>query len=313
MAFKGSLVPNITIFRQDGSVDFEKTRWHMSWMLGHGTDGLFLTGSYGLGPLLSHDERVSIFALAKEAAAGFKDKILIPHVGCIDAKQAVDLAVAAEKVGVDAVGAVPPFYYKHTDESVFNYYKAIIGAVNIPVFAYNNPATSRYTISFNMVKRLQAIGLAGLKDSPMQVGFLSEVAYDAKLNRKNFQIIGGTSTGWLPYYFMGIEAMIAGTNNWAPEMVTELVRATFAGEWPRAEEVYLEMADINRKMHFCDSTIASHMALYARKFDAGYPRAPMLLPGFDDPKYAEIRGWLKASFDRLGIPLTEGDCVTASA
>lgn len=308
MTFKGSLVPNITIFKKDGAIDFDKTRWHMSWMLDHGTDGLFLTGSYGLGPLMSRDERVEIYKLAREVANGFKDKILIPHVGCIDTCGAVDLAVAAEKVGVDAVGAVPPFYYKHTDDAVFNYYKAILYAVKIPVFAYNNPSTSRYTISFKMIKRLQTIGLAGLKDSPMQIGFLSEVAYDAKLNKKNFQIIGGTSTGWLPYYFMGMTAMIAGTNNWAPEIVTELVRATFAEDWHRAEEVYMEMAGVNHKMHFTDSTIASHMALYARKFDAGFPRSPMILPSFDDPKYMEIREWLKTSFDRLGIDLTMGDC-----
>ena len=308
MIFKGSLVPNITFFKQDGSIDFDKTRWHMSWMLGHGTDGLFLTGSYGLGPLMTNDERVEIYKLGKEVASGFKDTVLIPHVGCIDTRGAVELAVAAEKIGVQAVGAVPPFYYKHTDEAVFGYYKAIIDAVKIPVYAYNNPTTSRYTISFKMLKRLQEIGLAGLKDSPMQVGFLSEVAYDARLNGKNFQIIGGTSTGWLPYYFMGMKAMIAGTNNWAPELVTELVRATFAEEWRRAEEVYLEMADLNHKMHFTDSTIASHMALYARGFDAGLPRSPMSLPAFGDPKYGEIRGWLKHSFERLGIAYTEGDC-----
>lgn len=307
MIFKGSLVPNITFFTREGDIDFEKTKWHMDWMLGLGADGLFLTGSYGLGPLMTNAERIEIFKAAKGIADKHKGKSLIAHVGCIDTWGAVELAKAAEKIGVDAVGAVPPFYYKHTDEAVLAYYRAIIEAVKLPVYAYNNPTTSRYTISFKMVKRLQDIGLAGLKDSPMQVGFLSEVAYDAKVNKKNFQIIGGTSTGWLPYYFMGMQAMIAGTNNWAPELVTELVKATFAGDMPRAEVVYLEMSDINHKMHFTDSTIASHMALYARGFDAGFPRAPMQLPGFDDPKYAEIRGWLKASFERLGLKYSEGD------
>ncbi|MCD8350847.1 MAG: dihydrodipicolinate synthase family protein [Planctomycetaceae bacterium] len=307
MIFKGSLVPNITFFTREGDIDFGKTKWHMDWMLGLGADGLFLTGSYGLGPLMTNSERVEIFKAAKEVTGKHTNKSLIAHVGCIDTRGAVELAKAAEKIGVDAVGAVPPFYYKHTDEAVLAYYKAIIEAVKLPVYAYNNPTTSRYTISFKMVNRLQAVGLAGLKDSPMQVGFLSEVAYDAKVNKKNFQIIGGTSTGWLPYYFMGMKAMIAGTNNWAPELVTELVRATFAEDWPRAEQLYLEMADINHKMHFTDSTIASHMALYARGFDAGFPRAPMQLPPFSDPKYGEIRGWLKTTFDRLGLPYTEGD------
>jgi hypothetical protein len=66
------------------------------------------------------------------------------------------------------------------------------------------------------------------------------------------------------------------------------------------------MMDLSRKMHFTDSTIASHMGLYARGFDAGFPRKPMLLPPFDDPKYKEIRVFLQKGFDELGIPLEIG-------
>jgi dihydrodipicolinate synthase/N-acetylneuraminate lyase len=124
---------------------------------------------------------------------------------------------------------------------------------------------------------------------------------------KLFQVIIGTSTGWLPLYFMGVRATIAGMNNWAPEIMTELVRATFAGEMDRAREVYLVMMDLSAKLHFTDSTIASHMALYARGFDAGYPRKPMILPSFSDPKYREIRANIEQAFSRLGISFETGN------
>jgi hypothetical protein len=65
--------------------------------------------------------------------------------------------------------------------------------------------------------------------------------------------------------------------------------------------------DLSKKMHFTDSTIASHMGLYARGFDAGFPRKPMILPPFDDPKYKEIRSFLKKGFDELGIEMERGD------
>jgi dihydrodipicolinate synthase/N-acetylneuraminate lyase len=306
MPITGSLVPNITLFHPDGRIDAKKTRWHMEWMFEHGADGLFLTGSYGAGPLMSTAERVTIFALAKEAAARFPGKILIPHVGCIDAEQAVELARAAEKIGVDAVGAVPPFYYKHTDEAVIEYYRSIIEAVKIPVFAYNNPETTRYTFNLKTVRRLQELGLAGIKDSPLSLGFATQVIYAAQEAGSDFQFIPGTSTGWLPLCYMGLKAVIAGTNNWAPEIITELLRATSADERERARKVYLVSMDLSTKMHFTDSTIASHMALYARGFDAGFPRRPMILPRFDDPKYAEIRGWLEKGFADLGLPFQTG-------
>jgi len=303
---KGSLVPNITIFDEAGRIDIEKTRWHMDWMFGKGVDGLFLTGSYGAGPLMTNEERVSIFELAKDVAKRYPGKILLPHVGCIDTAHTVELAKEAERIGVDAIGAVPPFYYKHNDEAVIAYYKAILAAVKTPLFAYNNPETSRYTFNLKTARTLMDAGLAGMKDSPLSIGFISQVYYGAEEAGRDFQLIMGTSTGWLPLYHMGVRACIAGMNNWAPEIMTELVRATFAGEWDRARKTYLVMMDLSGKLHFADSTIASHMALIARGFDAGFPRKPMLLPPRSDPKYAEIGVWLQKAFDDLGLPLERG-------
>jgi dihydrodipicolinate synthase/N-acetylneuraminate lyase len=303
----GSLVPNITFFDKNGTLDFEKTRWHMQWMFENGVDGLFLTGSYGAGPMMTNEERIQIFKLAKEVASGFKDKILIPHVGCVDTKNTIELAKAAEAIGVTGIASVPPYYYKHSEDLILQFYRDIINAVHIPVYAYNNPETSRFAFSLGTVKKLQDMGLAGIKDSPVEVGFLSSVFYDVKLSNKKFDVILGTSKGWLPYYYMGCRAMIAGMNNYAPEIMTLLTRSTMEGNVPTSEKAYLVMMDISAKLHFTDSTIASHMALYARGFNAGFPRKPMLLPPFDSPKYAEIRTVLQNGFDSLGLPMKTGD------
>lgn len=300
---RGSLVPNITFFDAGGNLDREKTKWHMRWMFEKGVDGLFLTGSYGSGPLMTNEERIEVFKAAKEVAAEFEGKILLPHVGCIDTRSTLELARAAEEIGVDGIGAVPPFYYKHTEERVIQFYEDILKSVNIPVYAYNNPETSRFAFTLGTVRKLQELGLAGLKDSPLDVGFVSTVYYEAKLKQKDFQVILGTSKGWLPFYAMGIQAMIAGMNNWAPEIMTALVKWTFEGSQAQAEKAYLVMMDLSRKMHFTDSTIASHMGLYARGFEAGFPRKPLFLPPFNDPKYEEIKGFLWAGFDELGLEM----------
>jgi dihydrodipicolinate synthase/N-acetylneuraminate lyase len=307
MMIKGSLVPNITFFDAEGNLDKEKTAWHMRWMFENGVDGLFLTGSYGSGPMMSLQERIDIFQLAKEVASEFTGKILLPHVSCIDTKSSVELAKAAEGIGVDAIGAVPPFYYKHSEELIIQFYKEIIDSVHIPVYAYNNPETSRFSFSFGTVQKLQQLGMAGMKDSPLEVGFVSSVFYDAKVHNKPFDFILGTSKGWLPFYYMGVRAMIAGMNNCVPEIMTALVKWTFAGDIEKSEKAYLVMMDLSRKLHFTDSTIVSHMGLYARGFDGGFPRRPMILPEFDHPKYKEIRDWLKSGCEELGLEMKTGD------
>lgn len=304
---KGSLVPNITFFDPKGNLDIEKTKWHMRWMFEKGLDGLFLTGSYGSGPLMTNEERIEVFKAAREVASEFSDRILIPHVGCIDTRSTVELAKAADEIGVDGIAAVPPFYYKHSENLVINFYKEIIESVSTPVYAYNNPVTSRFTFTLSTIRKLQDMGLAGLKDSPLDVGFVSTVYYDAKMNRKDFEVILGTSKGWFPFYHMGIRATIAGMNNWAPEIMTDMIKSTFEGDRERSEKAYMVMMDLSKKMHFTDSTIASHMGLYARGFDGGFPRKPMILPPFDDPKYKDIRSFLKKGFDELGMEMEIGE------
>jgi dihydrodipicolinate synthase/N-acetylneuraminate lyase len=300
---KGSLVPNITFFCENGDLDKEKTRWHMQWMFEKKVDGLFLTGSYGSGPLMTNQERIQVIEIAKDVASKFENKYIIPHVGCVDTKSTIELAKGAESIGVDAIASVPPFYYKHSEELILQFYKDLISAVHIPVYAYNNPETSRFSFTPGTVRKLQEMGLAGLKDSPVEVGFLSTVFYDIKIEKKQFDVILGTSKGWLPYYYMGCRAMIAGMNNYAPEIISLMTQSTFDGDMATSEKAYMVMMDISAKLHFTDSTIVSHMALYARGYNAGYPRKPMMLPTFDNPKYAEIRSVLQKGFNSLGLQM----------
>lgn len=294
---KGSLVPNITFFNSDNTIDFDKCKWHMDWMFKNGIHGLFITGSYGSGPLMTNKERIQIYQAAKEVQKNHSGTYLMAHVGCADTESTVELAKAAEKEGMEAVGAVPPFYYSYEEPKVIAFYKAIVDAVNIPVYAYNNPFTTKTTMTLKTVKQLQEIGVKGVKDSSMNVAFITNVFYDAKINNKDFQTIIGTSTGWLPFYQMGIDTMIAGMGNYAPEIITAMYDHTINGSLEKAEKVYRIMMDYSGKVKFTDSTIASHIVLKARGFECGSPRLPMSLPSFDDPVYESLSKQTKEALD----------------
>jgi dihydrodipicolinate synthase/N-acetylneuraminate lyase len=287
--FKGIITPNITFFREDNAINHDLCEWHIRWMFDNGVNGLFLTGSYGGGPLMTNDERISIYRLAKRVAGDYPDRFLIAHVGCADTPSTVALAKAAEEIGVTAIGAVPPFYYTYTEDSVVEYYKAICDAVSLPVFAYNNPFTTKTTMNLKMIRRMRENGLMGVKDSSMNVAFITNVFYDAKINGEGFKTIIGTSTGWLPFFYMGIDTMIAGMCNYAPEIIKAMYDFTVSNDIVRAEKAYRIMMGYSAKAKFTDSTIASHMILKARGFEAGYTRKPMTLPPYDDPKYAGLK------------------------
>lgn len=298
-AIVGVLAPNITFFGEDGSVDLGATERHMRWMLTNGINGLFVTGSYGCGPLMTIGERSEVFRLAKSVAADFADAYVIAHVGCADTASSIELARVADQIGVDAVSAVPPTYYTYPNDRVVDYYAAIVEATSLPVFAYNNPVTTKTKMSLKLIQKLQEVGLKGVKDSSMDVKFLSSVYYDAKNNGKDFKTIIGTSTGWLPFYYMGINTMIAGMSNYAPEIISALYRATIAGDVALSEKLYALVIDYSDKLKFINSTVVSHMVLKARGLEYGDTRRPMSLPASDHPKYAELAEDSARALDRL--------------
>lgn len=296
---KGVLVPNITIFDKEGNFDKAKTEWHMRWMFENGVDGFFLTGSYGAGPLMTVEERVEVFKLAKKVVKDFPGKKLVAHVGTADTASAVRLAKEAEEVGVDAIGAVPPFYYKYSDDEVVKYYEDIVKAVSLPVYAYNNPTTTRVKFTLETVEKLQQVGVVGLKDSSLDMSFLTQVYYNAKNNHKKFQVIIGTEVGCLPMYLMGIDTIIGGMCNYVPELVSAMYKLVVKGPLEKAEKVYESIMSFRKVMSIADSTIVSHMALYARGFDAGYPRRPMMLPEFGDERYSFMKKQIDKALEIL--------------
>jgi dihydrodipicolinate synthase/N-acetylneuraminate lyase len=86
-------------------------------------------------------------------------------------------------------------------------------------------------------------------------------------------------------YLMGIDTIIGGMCNYVPELVSAMYKLVVEGPLEKAEKAYESIMSFRKVMSIADSTIVSHMALYARGFDGGYPRKPMILPKLGDPKY----------------------------
>ena len=99
--------------------------------------GEFLCGTAGLGTVMRTDQRIEMFKQSVKAAKGRVK--LLAHVGASSTEEAVTLAREAERAGVSAVGAVPPYFMKPDEESIITYFKAIAGATKLPVYIYNIP------------------------------------------------------------------------------------------------------------------------------------------------------------------------------
>ena len=136
--FKGSLVALITPFR-DGRVDEKAFQSLVEWHVREGTHGLIPCGTTGESPTLSHDEHKRVVELCVEAAA--KRVPVIAGTGSNSTAAAIELTRHAKQAGADGALVVCPYYNKPTQEGLFQHFKAITEAVDIPVLVSTNSAS----------------------------------------------------------------------------------------------------------------------------------------------------------------------------
>lgn len=281
----GVLVPNLTIFKVDGEVDYLKTKEHMQWMVNKGIQGFFLTGSYGSGPLLSLEEKLKIYDVASELKNDFKQLQLIANIGGLDLKSAIFLANESEERGIINIASTIPLYYNYYEEEIVEYFSELVKNCKCNVFIYNNSSTTNYKLSKNMLRKLYECGVRGIKDSNLDIDLLNEAK-----ELKDFEYVLGTSKNWPIMSELGVQAMIAGVCNYLPELALKMYTAK-GNECLRyaqlIDDFYNDFSELNKIR-------LSYYLLCARGFEDIYLRLPM-----KNANISSRREELEQKFERL--------------
>src|ERR1700680_70324 len=160
--FKGSLVALITPFR-NGAVDETAFQEHVAWQIGQGTHGLVPCGTTGESPALEHDEQERLIALCVEVAKGRGPGIAGP--GSNSTAPPIAATQAAKAAGADAALIVCPYYNKPTQEGLYQHFKAIHDAIELPIVIYNIPGRSSVDMTTATMARLAKLpNIVGVKD-----------------------------------------------------------------------------------------------------------------------------------------------------
>ena len=287
---KGVIPPMITPFKEDGEVDYEGLVTLVTFLRDK-VDGLFITGSYGSTALLQPEERKRIAEITMETVA---DKIpVIVHVGTADTRTAADLARHAKALGVAAVSAVGPFYYKHNADSICDFYPGIVQAAgdDLPVYVYNNISFQGYLMDFNLIRRLkEEVGVRGIKDATFDI--MAHANYIRKLKDENFDVASGTEAMWLQSRVLGTEAFIPGLGNAFPEICRKMWIEGMEGRYDECRKTQFEVNEVRDIMYIAKSTqLAIYAMLEIRGVLKCFPRSPFI-PATEDEK-AQIKMRLK--------------------
>jgi len=290
---KGVVVPLITPFTEEGEVYEEGLRRLLDFHVEKGVHGIFPCGTYGSGPLMTTEQREKVIEVTVDH---FKGRIaVIAQVGAASTEETVTLAKHAEKAGVDVVAAVPPYYYSYDETAILEHFRQLVKAVKIPVYAYNIPRTSGFTITPSILAKMADFGVKGIKDSSFSLIDFMHFIIELK-NREGFTFMVGTEALLLPAMMVGAKGCVSGTANVFPELVVELYQTILEKNYDKAAKLQLKAVEARRILTAAKSTTAaSHGLLKERGIDAGVPKRPIL------PVTDEELSQMRKGFSRLGL------------
>lgn len=271
MRLSGIVPPLLTPFKENGDLDLDRIPVLVEFMQPY-VKGFFVCGTYGSGPLMNVEERKQVF----EAVSACVDSPvqLITHVGAASLRDTLALAEHAAQHHAQAVTAVAPYYFHHDEETLYQYFRSLIGAVSLPVYLYDNPGASGNQVSAELINRLAEAGLQGVKDSTFDIA--KTYAVMRKVQKPDFDVVIGSESLLLPAFVMGAQACIAGLANVLPELVQKLCEAAQARRFPEAQVLQTHVLKMWDILHFGPSTPTAFAMLQIRGIQAGFPRRPML-------------------------------------
>ncbi len=291
---KGSATAMITPFMKDG-VNFDAFASLMEYQAAGGTDALVILGTTGEPATMQEEEKAALMRFSVEKNAG-RMKIIF-GVGSNSTETAVKAARRAEDLGADGVLAVTPYYNKCTQRGLYEYYKAVCGAVSVPVIAYNVPGRTGVNLLPETAAAIAGLkNLAGIKEAS---GNMAQVMETLRLTRGKCDIYSGEDALNLPILCAGGTAVISVVSNLAPRGVKALCTAVETGDLTYARTVSDALLPLANAC-FCEvNPIPVKAGANLLGFEAGLPRAP-LTP--IEPAHFEA---LKAAMRNYGLEVKE--------
>jgi 4-hydroxy-tetrahydrodipicolinate synthase len=227
----------VTPFNDDLSIDEAALRRFVEFQISGGIDFLVPCGTTGESPTLSDTEHRRVVEIVKEEARGRVP--VIAGAGGNNTAHVIKLARECERLGVDGLLSVTPYYNKPTQEGLFQHYKAIADATTLPIILYNVPPRTNVNILPDTIVRLAEIpNIVGVKEASGDISQIAEIIIRVPAD---FKVLSGDDSMTLPLIAVGGVGLISVASNEAPGELTALTRACLDNNWDEARRLNREL------------------------------------------------------------------------
>jgi 4-hydroxy-tetrahydrodipicolinate synthase len=287
----GIIPAMVTPFTKSLEVNEQALRRLVNHCIDGGVHGVFAVGSQGEFWALTPDEKRRIWDVVVEETRG-RVPVYGGTVG-VTTRETIALTRLAKDAGVDAVSILTPYFISPTDDELFNHYKAVAEAVDIPIILYTNPARTGVKISVSLLARLSKVpGIIGIKDSS---GDLELTAEYIRVAPPEFSVLMGRDTLIYAGLLYGTRGGIAATGNVKPALVAEIYDKFMAGDLKGALAAQRALAPLRLAFTWGSFPVVIKEALDLMGMECGPARAPV------GPLAPEQRERLKGVLKDMGV------------
>jgi len=242
--FTGCGTALVTPFRRDLSLDEETLRKLVQRQIQGGINFLVPCGTTGENPTLTHPEHLRVVKIALEEAKG---KVpVLAGAGGYNTQEVIELARELERLGVDGILSVTPYYNKPTQEGLVQHYEAIAKAVRIPIVVYSVQGRTGINVEPGTLARLAKIeNIVGVKEASGNIGQMANVIQETP---SRFMVLCGDDAIALPLIALGGKGLISVVSNQIPAEMTQLVQACLRNDFETARLLqarYLPLMNVN--------------------------------------------------------------------
>ena len=231
--FTGVGTALITPFRKDGSVDEAAVKRLARRQIDAGVHFLVPCGTTGESPTLSDQEKVRVCELVVEEANGAVP--VLAGCGGYDTREVIRAAGELERVGVDGLLSVTPYYNKPTQEGVYQHYKAIAGSTPLPIMLYSIQGRTGININVDTVLRLAEIkNIVAIKEASGNLVQMAEIVSQAP---EDFLLLSGDDPLTLGVMAIGGRGVVSVVSNEAPAEMAQMVEFCERGDYAAARKL----------------------------------------------------------------------------
>ncbi len=269
--FTGAGVAIITPFTADGKVNEKVLAEIIEYQISHSTDAIVICGTTGESATLDHNEHTQAIKVAVDVTAGRIP--VIAGTGSNDTAYALKLSNDAEKLGVDGLLMVTPYYNKASQEGLIKHFNYVADRVSTPIILYNVPSRTGCEIKPETYAELAKHKM--IYAAKEATGNLSSIAKTISLVPEDFAIYSGNDDQITPIMSLGGKGVISVLSNILPQVAHDIAQTALDGDFKKSAKLQLKYLELCNAMFMDVNPIPVKVAMRLMGIDVGPLRLPL--------------------------------------